>query len=188
MKTLLLILLCNSYTTVIAQKKVHFASSTNIGLLAGEAQITTSFQTINGIKIDKWRLGIGTGIDNYGTKSIPVIIDIRKIFGAKKWQHIAYVNGGIDFPLYNDYFRGTSASNRFNNYTYNLYNSFCGETGVGLSHPITKKYSLNITIGFSYKQLQYLETTNSNDVLGNKIAYAYHFYYRRFALRVGVQF
>ena len=53
MKTLLLILLCNSYTTVIAQKKVHFASSTNIGLLAGEAQITTSFQTINGIKIDK---------------------------------------------------------------------------------------------------------------------------------------
>lgn len=188
MKIVLLILFCGSCCTAIAQKKVYFSSNTNIGLLAGEAQTTTSFQTINGIKIDKWRLGIGTGIDNYGIKSIPLIIDMMRDFGTKKWQQIVYANGGLDFPLYNDYFRGTSTANRFNNYTYKLYNSFCGEAGVGLSHSITKKCSLTITAGFSYKQLHYLEITNNNDVLGNKINYDYHFYYNRLALRVGIQF
>ncbi len=189
MKTLLLILFCSSCVKSIAQKnKVYFSSSANIGLLVGEAQKTASFQIINGIKIDKWRLGIGTGLDNYGTKSIPAFIDVRYTYGAKKWQHFVYANGGIDFPLYNNFFRGSTPNNNFFKSTYKLYNSLCGEAGVGLSKPITKKLSLNLTAAFSYKHLQYLETKNYNDVLGNKVTNMYNFYYRRLALRVGLQF
>lgn len=77
---------------------------------------------------------------------------------------------------------------------FKLYNTFYGEAGFGLSKAISKKSSINITLGFSYKHLSYLERDyydmhviiigspyNTNDSQKD-------FYYRRLALRVGFQF
>lgn len=192
MNSLITTIFCCCFIASIAQKKtVRFSNITNVALLKGSSQNAFGLETINGIKIDKWRVGIGVGIDNYGTKSIPVFVDVRRSFSNKKWQPLVYADGGIDYHLYNDAFNSKlfDQTNMFK-----LFNTFFGEAGVGLSKAISKKNSINITLGFSYKQLSYLERDfnatfpviagslyNTNDIQKD-------FYYRRLALRVGMQF
>ena len=73
MRPLITTIFCCCFIVSIAQKKtVHFSNITNIALLSGSSQNAFGLETINGIKVDKWRFGVGVGMDNYGIKSIPV--------------------------------------------------------------------------------------------------------------------
>ncbi len=189
MKKLSIIALCFCSIMALAQskQKIKFSNITNLGLLNGSSQNAFTLQTINGIKLDKWRFGVGVGVDNYGTKSIPVFVDVRKSFGNKQWQPLVYADAGINYTLR----WGNFANDNSNNFSkIDLKNTFYGELGVGLSRNMSKKTSLNITAGFSYKHLSY-----------NQFYYVYYdpylpgsnysinnFYYKRLALRVALQF
>jgi hypothetical protein len=178
-------------TLVNAQKKpLKYNNITHIGWLSGSSQNAFALQTINGISLNKWQLGLGVGLDNYGTKSIPVFVDVRRTFGNKKLQPMLYADAGVNYTLR----WGNFAIKDYNNdYYYGLNNTFYGELGVGLSKKISKKASLNITAGFSYKHLSYTEKNFVwNDWLppyyfGYK-TYQFDYYYKRLALRVGLQF
>lgn len=176
---------------VNAQKKaMKYNNITNIGWLNGSSQNDFTLQTINGITIDKWQLGLGVGLDNYGTKSIPVFVDVRRTFGNKQWQPLVYADAGVNYTLR----WGNFAVKDFNNqYYFDLNNTFYGELGIGLSKKISKKTSLNITAGFSYKHLSYTEKDNyafiyTNSMYPYPVSYDFDFYYKRLALRVGLQF
>jgi len=191
MKYKLLTLLLLVYSLTNAQKKtVRYNNITTIGWLNGSSQNAFTIQTINGVKINTWQLGLGVGLDNYGTKSIPIFIDARKTFGNKKWQPLVYADAGVNYTLR----WGNFAVKDFNNqYYYDLNNTFYGELGVGLSKKISKKTSLNITASFSYKHLSYTEKDNNSFIFtGNSVtyteAYQFDYYYKRLALRVGFQF
>lgn len=192
MRYKLLTLILLACTLANAQKKpIKYNNITNIGWLNGSSQNAFTLQTINGITIDQWQLGLGVGLDNYGTKSIPVFVDVRRSFGNKKWQPLVYADAGVNYTLR----WGNFAVKDFNNeYYFDVNNTFYGELGVGLSKKISKKTSLNITAGFSYKHLSYTQdnlsymfTTASSyyppDSYSN-----FDFYYRRLALRAGIQF
>lgn len=155
MRYKLLTLILFACTVANAQKKaIKYNNITNIGWLNGSSQNAFTLQTINGIKIDKWQLGLGVGLDNYGTKSIPVFVDVRRTFGLKKWQPLVYADAGVNYTLR----WGNFAVKDFNNeYYFDVNNTFYGEFGMGLSTKISKKTSLNITAGFSYKHLSYTE-------------------------------
>ena len=188
MKTIITTIFCYLFITSIAQKKtIHFSNITNAALLNGSSQSAFGFQTINGIRIDKWRIGVGVGLDNYGIKSIPLFIDVRKSFGNKKWQPVVYADGGIDYPLPNDYF---SAKTFNGQNVFDFKNKFYGEAGIGINKKITSKLEFNVTLGFSYKHLSYFEyyyISYDPYIAGTNYTQK-DFYYRRLALRLGVQF
>lgn len=172
-----------------AQKKaIKYSNITSVGWLTGSSQGVFTIQTINGIKVDKWRVGVGVGIDNYGTKSIPVFVDVRRSFGHKKWQPLAYADAGINYTLH----WGNFAVKDYNNqYYFDVDNTFFGEFGIGMSNKISKRACFNITAGFSYKHLSYREKDNYGFIYpsgSNPTVYQFDYYYKRLALRVGLQF
>lgn len=191
MKYKLVALLLLSCALVNAQKKtIKYNNITNIGWLNGSSQNAFTLQTINGITIDKWQLGVGVGLDNYGTKSIPVFVDVRRTFGNKQWQPLVYADAGVNYTLR----WGNFAAKDYNNeYLFDLNNTFYSELGVGLSKKISKKTSLNITAGFSYKHLSYMQRAyypylTLYSVYPTPQYYQFDYYYKRLALRVGIQF
>ena len=53
------------------KNQVSFQSINQLGFLTGETGNAFQIQTINGIKISRFFTGIGVGIDEYHTRSIP---------------------------------------------------------------------------------------------------------------------
>ncbi len=160
---------------------IKFSNITSTGLLSGQSQNVLTLQTINGIKYKTWFAGIGAAYDTYGYTSIPLFIDIRKTIGNKKWQPFIYADAGVNFSLYSDILprkiNGVDA--------YKFYDPFYGETGLGLGRTIYGKTTFTLSAGFSYKEFSYLQYSYpSSPPGGAQIA----FYYRRFSIKMGVQF
>lgn len=102
-KTLLLLLFLFLMYSLPAQKKSHshrisFSSQNYTGILEGEAGTSFQLQTINGLRYKTWFAGVGTGLDYYYQRSIPLFISLSKFLPSAKTPF--YFNGdvGINFP------------------------------------------------------------------------------------------
>ena len=181
---------------VSAQQKkssFKFSSINSMGLVSGQSQTTFTMQTINGVKYKSWFTGVGISLDNYGYRSIPVFVDIRKSFGNKEWQPFIYADAGINFSLYSSVMpkqqNGIDA-NKF-------YNTFYGEGGIGLSKPINNKTKFILSVGYSFKHFSYLQYNNYyyTPVLITPYTFVssyntsqFDFYYRRLSIKMGLEF
>jgi hypothetical protein len=173
-----------------AQKKkpVKYTNLSEVGILMGKTETAWNFRTVNGISYKQASIGLGIGYDNYGYKSIPVFVDARKKFGMKKCKFVLYADGGLNFPLRSDYFPEKWDNG---NVAYKFNTTFYGEAGFGMNQKISKLLSLNITAGYSYKHFGYVEHSRLwyfypyNYSSGNA---TYNYYYRRFSVRMGLQF
>jgi hypothetical protein len=148
-------------------------------------------QTINGIKYKTWFAGLGASLDNYGYRSIPAFVDVRKTFGNKTWQPFIYADAGINFPIYSS----ALPRKQWGNDAYKFYNTFYGETGIGLSKSINTTTKFILTIGYSFKHFSYLQYNYSPFMypilIGNSYPFytsQYDFYYRRLSIKMGLQF
>lgn len=63
-----------------AQKKYGFRSQNFVGVLEGNEKTALQFQTINGCGCGNWFVGIGTGIDAYLYRSVPLFLSINRDF------------------------------------------------------------------------------------------------------------
>ncbi len=175
---------------ILAQKKslVKYTNLTEVGILIGKTETALNVRTINGISYKQASLGLGVGYDNYGYKSVPVFVDARKLFGNRKCKFLLYADGGLNFPIRSDYF-----PEKWNNgnTAYKFNTTFYGEAGFGMNQKISKLLSLNITAGYSYKHFSYVEHSQlwyiSPYVYSSGNA-TYDYYYRRFSVRMGLQF
>ena len=68
----LIIALLFSCTASAQKNKIHFRSINSFGLIGGESQVSTAYQTVNGIRFSNWFSGVGVGIDNYQYKTLPL--------------------------------------------------------------------------------------------------------------------
>ncbi len=76
--------------------KIRFHSINQFGIIAGASDANLQLQTINGIEKATWFVGIGTGIDYYYSRSIPLFLDIRKnVFSTQKTPFIMLTVGTI---------------------------------------------------------------------------------------------
>jgi len=89
--------LCLS-TSIGAQGKWKFGSQNYAGILEGESGTALQLQTINGFRNKTWFAGVGTGIDYYFQRSIPLFVSVAKFLPEGKLPF--YLNGdiGINFP------------------------------------------------------------------------------------------
>lgn len=185
---ILIISICSIHAQQVKKHELKFSSINNIGLLSGEIQNKFTIQSINGLKYKSWFAGLGVSLDNYGYRSIPAFIDLRKTFGHYQWSPFVYIDGGINFPLYS-----SDLPRKWSNQdAYKLKNTFYRETGLGVSAKLDKKLKFNFSVGYSYKHFAYTQY-NYYYILMN-LPYSkpnssqYDFYYRRIAIRSGLQF
>ena len=98
-KIILASLFLMAYCNMRAQNKVAFSTQNYVGLLVGGSGNSLQIQTINGIRFNKWFTGIGTGIDWYSQRSIPVFLSVERGFRVNPKKNIYFSSGvGVNFP------------------------------------------------------------------------------------------
>lgn len=133
-----------------AQSRISFSSQNYIGVLEGEQGSELQVETINGIKFPTWFLGVGTGIDWYYLRSIPVLLSVNKDFlkNGKRSFFVA-AGGGVNFPW--------KENNYHNIWGYGQETFLTGlywEGGLGYKVAIGKRNdALLMQAGYSYKHL-----------------------------------
>lgn len=80
-----------------AQKKVKFQSQNYIGVVGGEKDASIQIQTINGLQHRTWFGGIGTGLDFYFQRSVPLFLSLGKYFSSSTNSPYFSLDGGTNF-------------------------------------------------------------------------------------------
>ena len=162
---------------------IKFTSINQVGLLTGSAGQSASIQTINGITKDKWFAGIGTGIDYYGTRSVPVFVDVRRTLGNSLKSPFLYADGGINFPWISDgqkMTRGYTATSSAGVYL---------EGGAGLKFRMKSNNAFLLSAGFSYKEVK--DKTELMTIwiwpTPDKTYETYKYHYRRIVVKLALE-
>ena len=92
-------------------KTLRFGSIIHAGYHQGSSGAYLGLQAINGVHFRSWYAGVGTGIDYYYLRSVPVFIDVRKALGKKSATPYTYFDLGIGYrtPVLNKLFLTMSA-------------------------------------------------------------------------------
>lgn len=129
-----------------AVTKPRFQSSAGISFLAGEFQPSYQWQLVNGFKLNNWFAGIGTGMDHYRYRTVPVFISVRRE-GLFKRSFFAFVDAGVAIPSVPDDKKQLFAlKDKFST-------GFYSETGIGYAVPSKGKFSLRFSAGYSFRTL-----------------------------------
>lgn len=133
-----------------AQDKARYSSMNYAGLLEGSNGSAFQLQTVQGVKFKKWLTGIGTGLDYYYLRSIPLFLSVnRSLFNKPRTPYLT-LDGGFNFAWYRrELSDWRTASN--SNATPGLF------WGAGLGYKVSmrnNKDALLLNIGYSFKQLK----------------------------------
>jgi hypothetical protein len=124
----------------------RFQSIFNVGVLDGQTGTALQLETINGAQYKSWFAGIGLGMDYYRFRTVPLFLDIRKEFGRNASRVFIYADGGVSFSWVTDQQKPGYADEHFSN-------GFYSDLGLGYKAMIGKKNALQISLGYSYKNL-----------------------------------
>ena len=153
MKLYILIAMILMSCSVFAQptskgtKKVHTEVSIITGPLDGERGTSAQIEVIPGIKFNGYHIGIGTGVDYYFIRTVPVFLDFKKVFKPNKNSVFAYADAGFDYPW----------PSNANKIAQPQLNFTCGHRlagGIGYQLAAFKNTFLQMSVGYSYKQLK----------------------------------
>lgn len=129
------------------KKAVQFGSLIYTGIHEGDAVTGFQLQMINGIRYKTWFAGIGTGIDYYFERSVPLFFSLTKFFPAIKVP--LFINGdiGMNFPwnpnnVYHTWSPGKLSSSLY----------WAGGAGYKFSFRKSSN-NLLLNLGYSFKHL-----------------------------------
>ena len=163
-----------------------FSSQIVAGITEGSNGTSFQLQTINGFRKGTWFAGLGTGLDYYLYRSVPVFLSGTKYLSKGNHSFFVQGDGGVNFAWVNP------DLNQWNNvikdeFKSGLYwNSSLGfSTGMGSS-----RNALRFSLGYSYKHLKEIKEVAVfciNPPCPAQVEnYSYHL--RRLSLRIGWQF
>lgn len=134
-----------------AQKtKATFVTAIQGGLLEGEAGSAFQLHAVNSLQYKTWSVGLGAGLDYYGTRSIPLYGAFRKALRSSEKSAFVYLNAGYHFPWLRTEDKGWGETNANGGLYY--------EAGVGYQLPVLKTSSLFFSLGFSQKDFNIRHT------------------------------
>jgi hypothetical protein len=175
------VFLCSIFTSLAQeQRKIKFHSVNQFGILQGQAGSAFHAQTINGIRSNSFSAGLGLGLDNYVSTSIPVFLDIRKDLGKKERSLFLYMSGGRNYVMTKkdtDWLKNESESGWY----YNM--------GIGYAIPLISE-SLIFSAGYSFKAFEERTEQPGFCQFGNCPPYIESFSYklRRISINAGFRF
>lgn len=156
MKNVFIVGICLLSTNLMAQSGKSNKTSSylmpQIALLNGSSGAGAQIQLAGGLVKNNWHLGLGTGIDYYEMRSVPLYTDVRYHFGKEK-KAFVYSNIGYNFSWVQNIddrvYIMPPAMNTLKQ-TGGLYTDF----GVGYNVRIGKHQALALSTGFSVKQMR----------------------------------
>ncbi|MDB5207422.1 MAG: hypothetical protein JWR72_2497 [Flavisolibacter sp.] len=183
-RTSLLFILIFYSTVAIAQKR-SFPLEGNIqaGLLEGEKGSAFQLSMMGGLRYKTWTTSVGTGLDYYGIRSIPLYLNVQKRLFNRTQTPFLYLGSGYHFPWvntdYKDSWRETKTKG-------GLYYS----GGIGYQLPAIKKAALFFAAGYSLKQYFEEVTSLSPCLIAPCPEYKEKFKYRlrRLSVTTGLRF
>lgn len=136
-------------------QKAAFGSQNTIGLLEGSKGSAFQFQTIMGVRYTTWFAGIGSGFDYYHLRSIPLFFSLQKDFFPKLRTPFIHLNGGTNFF----WDKNESGNNNWidKDYKPKLYYA----AGIGYKFGLKNKDAFLLDIGYSFKHLREVRTTQT---------------------------
>jgi hypothetical protein len=154
MKKIFLVTILMAIVTVSslpAQSKINFRSQNYAGLLEGDAGSSWQLQTINGFQKRTWFAGLGTGLDFYRYRTVPLFLSVNKSIKPAGNSFYFLSDAGINFAWVNKELRSPGNDFISDKFTPALY----WNSGVGYKAVIGKKENaLLINMGYSYKHLK----------------------------------
>ncbi len=164
------------------KKPFTFQTIVQTGLLAGGSAEAFTLQTVNGFRYQKWFAGIGTGLDFYMQRSIPLFADVRYDFSTKRKTFFLYSDAGVNFAWTK------------NKQQQNIVDQSPGlftDAGIGLKIATKKQDAFVISAGYSHKQLK--ETQKGFSWWGWPVEspetyYRYNYKFNRIAVKLGFVF
>ena len=146
-----LFLICCSI--VQAQNAIHppkpspfrFHSMNMVGVQWGKENAGHMLYSANGIGYRTWFAGIGTGIDFYQFRSIPLVLDIRKAILKNEKTPFIYVAGGKHFTWLSKEVKDPNSSG--------LKGSWYYDAGAGYQLPLNHQLNMVFTLGISEKKM-----------------------------------
>jgi hypothetical protein len=183
-RTLLVLLIIFCATPSFAQKGgLPLEGSIGAGLLEGEKGSALQLSMMAGIKSKTWTTAVGTGLDYYGIRSIPLYLTIQKGLFNRTQTPFLYLAGGYHFPWLSkenkNQWREAIAKGGL------YYNG-----GIGYQLAATKKTALFFTAGYSFKQYREEVTAIAPCLVAPCPEYQEKFNYRlrRLSLTTGLRF
>ena len=162
-------------------RKFKFSSVNQFGLLLGEKGESVSLQTINGVRKSSWSAGIGTGIDLYSQRSVPLFIDVRKEFTQASNKPFVYLDGGVNFQWMNyiQKEQRRSADTKPGAYY---------EAGLGYNIFMRHQSAFVLSAGYTYKRIreEYMNYRLMRGVYGESPEQMIS-QYRRLVIRIGIR-
>lgn len=146
--TIFLLLLL--FTGAGAQVKARYSSMNYVGLLEGDNGTAFQLQTVQGIRFSRWFTGIGTGLDYYYLRSVPLFLSVnRNLFNQPRTPYVS-LDGGINFAWYR------REQERWSDFIGSDFSpSLYWNAGIGYKvYMRNRKDALLLNIGYSYKQLE----------------------------------
>jgi hypothetical protein len=160
--------------------KPSFTSINSIGMLEGQGGTSFSIQSINGVRLNSFSVGVGLGIDYYLVRSLPLFVDVRKDLFSKKQSPFIYLNAGTNFPWEKQAESWQQVD---------LKGGLFYEGGVGYSWPL-KSASFVLSLGYSYKAFKEKISYDVFCIDGNcpEINETRAYQLRRLSIRAGFRF
>jgi hypothetical protein len=145
----LTLFICFLFFTASAQKTViKHRSQIYAGWLVSDGVRDFHLQTIQGVNIKHWTLGLGSGIDWYRFRSMPLFLSVTRDLFKQKEGFFVTVNAGTNYPFVKRDLKPYPDS-KFLRGAY-------GAAALGYKFEGNKKntHCLIISAGYSYKKVR----------------------------------
>ncbi|HEX7846174.1 MAG TPA: hypothetical protein VF476_10275 [Chitinophagaceae bacterium] len=125
-----------------------FQPSTSFAVLVGESAPSWQVQANGGFRLGQWYAGLGTAVDNYRFRSIPLYASVRRHYLFRK-ALFAYADAGVAFP-----WKRKVVDEGFTLEQQQFYTGFYSETGIGYQLPSKGKLTVNVSAGYSFRTMK----------------------------------
>jgi len=169
----------------IKKGKKYFSSQISSGIVEGEQGTSFHIDLLNGIRYKTWLGGIGTGLDYYYYRSIPVYLSGIKYLSPNNHSFFVQGDAGMNFAWVED-----RRINAWNEVSHEFKPGIYWNGIVGFATGLDRKNSFSFGLGYSQKSLKEIREMSvmcfSPPCESTYETYKYNL--KRLTLRLGWQF
>jgi len=146
--TLLVILSIGTSAQDDKKEKITYSSQISAGIIEGEQRTSFHIETLNGIKYRTWFGGVGTGLDYYYFRSIPVYLSAKKYLSPRNHSFYLQGDGGLNFAW------DESSIRSWNQVGSDFKPGLYWNGSIGFATGLDRKNSFSFGVGYSHKFLK----------------------------------
>jgi len=165
-------------------EKNFFSSQISSGIVEGEQNTSFHVEILNGIRYKTWFAGIGTGLDYYYYRTIPVYLSGIKYLSPRNHSFFIQGDAGMNF-VWEDETLST-----WNEVSHEFKPGLYWNGILGFATGLDRKNSFSFGLGYSYKSLKEIKEMTVicfNPPCENTFE-TYQYNLKRLTLRLGWQF